>query len=66
VLELLQCLEHFVVVLIDLYLGKYVRDLAGFVDEERCALDAHVLFAVHGLLFPDAISFDHLLVGIGQ
>ena len=39
--------ENLVSVLFDVYLIEYLRDLAFLVDQKRCPLDTHVLFAVH-------------------
>ena len=47
-------------------LAEDVGDLAVVADEERCALDAHDLLAVHVLLFDHAEGVADLLVGVGE
>src|SRR3954470_21179585 len=44
-----------VYVLLRLYLPEDRGDPAGSIDDERASLRAHVFFAVHALLHPDAI-----------
>src|SRR4029450_7951082 len=58
--------EHFVRMLFDIYLIKYLCDLSIFVDQKRLAIGAHVLLSVHAFLATDAVAFDDRLVGVGQ
>jgi hypothetical protein len=48
----------------DIYLVKNSGDLAGFVNEKRRAVDAHILFAVHTLLGPDAVFLNDIFICI--
>ena len=50
----------------DVHFVEDLRDLAFFVDQERGALDAHVLFTVHRLLFPNAVFLHDVLFRIGK
>ena len=43
-----------------------VHDLAGFVDQERRALQAHIGLAVVLLLAPDAVLADDLVVRVSD
>jgi hypothetical protein len=43
------------------HLGPDARDLALGVDKERSALNTHVLAAIHALLDPHAVAFEHRL-----
>src|SRR5712675_1090292 len=49
-----------------LHLVEDLRDLSIFSDEKGRALDAHVLLAVHALLFPNAVFLGNLMIDVGQ
>src|SRR4051812_6223669 len=50
----------------DLHFWEDARDLSFLINNEGRPFDTHVLFAVHGFLFPHAVVFDHFLFRIGQ
>src|ERR1700687_4447019 len=58
--------EHLGVVAVDVDPLPDLAHLAGAVDEEGRALDAHRLLAVEVLLAPGAIGLGDLVVGIGE
>jgi NAD(P)-dependent dehydrogenase (short-subunit alcohol dehydrogenase family) len=52
--------------LVDFDLREDMRHLPSLIDNEGCPFNAHILFPVHGLLFPHAIVLDDFLVGVRQ
>src|SRR6185503_17379923 len=60
-LERLRCFEHCVRVAGDFHLAPLLPQHAAAVDQERAALDSHVLATVHALLLPDVEQLAHLL-----
>jgi hypothetical protein len=65
-LLLTECLEYFISVLINIHLIKNFRDLSILVDQKSLPGDAHVLFSIHALLTPNAVSLNHFVVGVGN
>src|SRR5437879_5645927 len=65
-LEGFHCLEHFVGVIVGLYLGPDLANDAFFIDQEGGALDTHIFLAIHALLFIDVIALGDLGLGVGE
>src|SRR5579883_1178152 len=49
---------------LDLDLREDLRDLSFLVDDERGTLNAHILSAIHGLLFPNTILVYDLFIWV--
>src|SRR5512145_2436558 len=64
--ERLRGREHFVRVAGDFHFAPLLPQHAAAVDQERAALDAHVLATVHALLLPHVEQLAHLLVLVRQ
>ena len=63
---LLEAFQHLPGVPIHLDLQEDLRDLAGFIDQERGSCDAHVLPAVHRFFDPDAVLFADIGILVGE
>ena len=65
-LRFTKCLEHFIGVLIDIYLIKNFGYSSILVDKKSLPGYAHILFPVHGFLAPHSVFFDYFMVGVGN
>jgi len=59
-----QCPQHFLRVSVRFHFVKHVGNLSVRADDKGSALYPHHLLAIHVLLFHDAESVGHLLVGV--
>ena len=48
------------------YFAPNVKNFAVFADEKSRPLNAHIFSAIHVFFHPNAIGFEHFLVGITQ
>src|SRR5688572_15115235 len=64
--ERLRGCEYFVRVARHFHLAPLLPQHSAAVDQERAALDTHVLAAVHALLLPDSEQLAHFLVLVGE
>src|SRR5688572_1993771 len=65
-LLLTECREHFVSVLLNIYLIKDLRDLSILIDQKRFSSGAHVRLSVHTFLAPDTVALDYRFIGVGK
>ncbi len=61
-----QRLIHFLGVPVRFHFVEDLLDLAVLADQERAALDTHVLASVHALLHPGPVGFGDLVIHVGE
>ncbi len=50
----------------DVYLFKYLYNLAIAINQECLTVGSHIFLSVHAFFYPDAVRLDDLFVGVGE